>query len=164
MPIFRSISKPGAFPPRIDKSIEMGLSLIQLSATKIAEFSVTALKRITPSRTGFMRSNVRYWGLRLGSRGGFCFRLGWRKKDFLSQKVFYPPYVVYGTGIYGVKKRRIFPKQARRLVWVREGRWISARSIAGQKPQKLFDKVVPNIQRFVRTIVQDAMVSGFKRS
>ena len=62
--------------------------------------------------------------------------------------VHYGPYVEYGTGIYGPRKRRIFPKTAKALSWIQRGRGsyvggkykaagpgkrVTVRSIAGMK-------------------------------
>lgn len=50
--------------------------------------------------------------------------------------VYYMLYVQTGTGVFGPKRRRIYPKQARFLRFKPKGsnRYVYARSVAGMKP------------------------------
>jgi len=161
MAVYRSFSAPGGFMPPVDKGLQNGLLLINANAEKIARFAAKELKKITPVKTGFMRSQVKYWSLRIYSAGGFAFRLGWRKRDFAQKRAFYPPYVILGTGIYA-GRGMITPVRAKRLAWQYKSRWVSAQAIRGQRPQALFKKVMPAVQRYVRTIINASVRTGFE--
>ena len=71
------------------------------------------LRSITPRRSGYMASTARGWDFRRRGRWGFSFFVGWRASQF--PDVFYPPFTLYGTGLWGLYGRPITPRQAPRL-------------------------------------------------
>ena len=76
---------PKNFPPDIPGVLREALVETQSRAGRVAEETVTFLKGITPSGSGFMRSTVKYWSLRVYGRGCFSFWVGWRRADFAWQ-------------------------------------------------------------------------------
>lgn len=51
-------------------------------------------------------------------------------------RVFYAPFVEFGTGLFGPLKRRITPVRAKALAWIsRDGRLFIRRSVAGMRPR-----------------------------
>lgn len=157
----RIISMKGGFPPDVGGVLTASLVRTQLRARALAEETVEFLQMLTPYRSGFMRSQVKYWNLRTYARGGFTFYFGWRKSDFAG-KVFYPPYVDQGTGLYGKYKQRIYPKKAERLVWKHRGEWASAKSIAGQRKQRLLSHAYRFARKKARVMFQSEVLSGMK--
>lgn len=161
---FKVISMRGGFPPNIGAIINESLIRVQARAQRLARDTVGFVRGVTPSRSGFMKSTVRYWNLRIYGRGGFVFWFGWRRGDYAGKKAFYPPFVDLGTGIYGLYGAPIFPKTASRLAWRHEGRWVSARSVAGQRPQRLLEKGKEFAQERLREIYQYEVSMGMKRT
>lgn len=159
----RIISMRGGFPPNIGAVLNESLMRVQMRVRELAEATVGFVRGITPSRTGYMKSTVRYWGLRIYGRGGFAFRFGWRKMDYAGQRAFYPPFVDLGTGIYGLYGRPIFPLFAQRLAWRYQGRWVSAESVAGQRPQRLLRRGKEFAQEKLRDIYQYEVAMSMRR-
>lgn len=55
----------------------------------------------------------------------------------VGSNVEYAPYQEFGTGIYGPKKRPIYPRNARVLAFrARSGQMVFAKSVSGVKPKK----------------------------
>lgn len=160
---FKVISMKGGFPPDIGTVLNESLARVQVKARGLAEATVGFVKGVTPIRSGFMRTTVRYWNLRIYGRGGFVFWFGWRRGDYAGKRAFYPLYVNYGTGIYGLYGRRIFPISAKRLAWEYQGRWVSAKSVAGQRPQRLLEKGKKFAQERLRDIYQYEVAMGMKK-
>ena len=157
------ISMKGGFPPDIGRILTESLVRVQVRAKQLAEDTVGFVRGITPSRTGYMKATVKYWGLRVYGRGGIAFRFGWRKGDYAGQRAFYPSYVDLGTGIHGLYGVPIFPLHASRLAWVYKGRWVSARFVSGQRSQKLLERGKEFAQERLRDIYQYEIMMGMKR-
>ena len=151
---------PTNFPPDIGGVLEEALVETQRRAGRVAEETVTFLKGITPSRSGFMRSTVKYWSLRVYGRGCFSFWVGWRRSSF-GGRPYYPPYVTYGTGIYS-GKGMIRPLHSKRLAWQHRGRWVSASQIKGQRPQRLLEQVEQYGRKLIRQNFQNAVIRTMK--
>lgn len=158
---FRIISMKGGFPPDVGGVLTAALVQTQLRARALAEETVEFLQMLVHSRTGFMRSHAKYWNFRTYSRGGFMFYFGWQKSDFAG-RAFYPPFVDQGTGLYGKRKQRIYPKKAQRLVWKYRGEWVSAPSIAGQRKQRLLSHAYRFARKKARVMFQSEVLTGMK--
>lgn len=162
---FKVVSMRGGFPPDLGKIITESLARVQVRAQRLARDTVGFVRGITPSRSGFMKSTVRYWNLRIYGRGGFVFWFGWRKGDYAGKRAFYPPYVDLGTGIYGLYGAPIFPLHATHLAWITPGgKWFSARSVAGQRPQRLLEQGKVFAQEKLRDIYQYEVSMGMKKT
>jgi len=161
---FKVVSMKGGFPPDIGRIINESLARVQMRALGLARDTVGFVRGITPSRSGFMKSTVRHWNLRIYGRGGFVFWFGWRRGDYAGQKAFYPLYVDLGTGVYGLYGVPIFPLHATHLAWIHGGRWVSARFVAGQRPQRLLEKGKEFAQERLRDIYQYEVSMGMKRT
>ena len=111
-----------------------------------------------------MKSTVRFWNFRVYGRGGFAFRFGWRRGDYGGQKAFYPPYVTYGTGIYGLYGIPIFPLHATHLAWKYKGKWVSARFVSGQRPQRLLEQGKEFAQERLGEIYQAEIGMAMRRT
>jgi len=159
----RIVSMKGGFPPDVGGVLTASLTRTQLRAKEVAEETVDFLKMLVHSRSGFMQSQAKYWNFRTFSRGGFVFHFGWRKSDFAG-KVFYPPYVDQGTGLYGKRKQRIYPLKAKRLAWKYRGEWVSAESVAGQRKQRLLSHAYRFAKRKARVMFQSEVLLGMKRT
>lgn len=57
-------------------------------------------------------------------------------ESVIGTNVFYAPFLEFGTGIHGAKKRMITPKKGSFLAWQKNGQWIFARQVKGIKPKK----------------------------
>lgn len=161
---FKVVSMKGGFPPNIGRIINESLARVQMRAQGLARDTVGFVRGVTPSRSGFMKSTVRYWNLRIYGRGGFVFWFGWRRGDYAGQKAFYPLYVDKGTGVYGLYGTPIFPLHATHLAWIHRGRWVSARFVAGQRPQRLLEKGKEFAQERLRDIYQYEVSMGMKKT
>jgi len=159
MAIYTFISH--AVPPRIDAAelafIEWVSSNSLLLMSKAREF----LREVTPIRTGYMRSQVATWGFRRYGLGGFRFNLGWRKVDFPG--TFYPPYVDIGTGIYGPNKTPIVPRKAARLVWERDGRMVSAKSVQGQRGKNMIQEASRKTYEWMLQWMRSGKINAYRR-
>lgn len=132
MAISKFISLKGDLPPLMAAPMLEALSMMSSMGLDIMDKTVATLQELTPYSSGFLRSQARGWGFRVYGRGGFCFEFGWRRQDFVG-RAFYPPFVNYGTGIYGRNRTPIVPRSAPRLVWQDDaGVWHAAASVAGQ--------------------------------
>jgi len=151
---------PKNFPPDIPGVLREALVETQSRAGRVAEETVTFLRSITPSRSGYMRSAARHWDLRFFGRG-FSFWVGWKRSGFTG-RAFYPPYVTYGTGVYGKSRSPIKPIHAKRLAWVSRGRWISVSQIKGQRPQRLLEQVEQYGRKLIRQNFQNAVIRTMK--
>lgn len=139
MAYYTFISRRGFVNPGLIESAIM--FKIQLYKNLMMKKAVEYLRNVTPhGDTGKLKQNVTTWGMRIYSRYGFRFNLGWRKQDF--RDAYYAPMVDRGSGIYGPRKTRIVPLQANRLVWQQGGVWKYAKSVRGQRPQGLITQAV----------------------
>lgn len=160
---FKVVSMKGGFPPNIGGVLTESLARVGVRAKGLAEATVGFVRGISPSESGYMKATVRYWSLRVYGRGGFVFWFGWRRGDYAGKRAFYPIFVNYGTGIFGLYGRRIFPVSARRLAWEYRGRWVSAKSVTGQRPQRLLERGKKFAQEKLRSIYQYEVSSAMKR-
>lgn len=161
---FKVVSMKGGFPPDIGKILTDSLARVQARAQGLARDAVGFVRGITPSRTGFMKSTVRYWNLRIYGRGGFVFWFGWRKGDYSGKRAFYPPYVDLGTGIHGLYGAPIFPLHARRLAWRYKNSWVSAWFVSGQRPRRLLEQGKEFAQERLRDLYQYEVSMGMKKT
>jgi len=161
---FKVVSMKGGFPPNIGRIITESLVRVQQRAQRTASDTVGFVRGITPSRSGFMKSTVRYWNLRVYGRGGFAFWFGWRRGDYSGQKAFYPLYVDKGTGVYGLYGAPIFPLHATHLAWRHDNKWVSARFVAGQRPQRLLEQGKEFAQEKVKDIYHYEVSMGMKKT
>jgi len=147
------------FPPDIPGAIEEALIENQSRARFIAKEIVIYLQGITPSMSGFMKSTVRFWDLKISGKG-FSFWVGWRRSSF-GGRTFYPPYVTYGTGVYA-GRGMIKPIHTKRLAWQHRGRWVSASQIKGQKGQRLLERAEHYGKQLIRQNFQNAVIQTMK--
>ena len=161
---FKVVSMKGGFPPDIGRIINESLAQVQMRAQGLARDVVGFVRGVTPSRSGFMKSTVRYWNLRIYGRGGFIFWFGWRRGDYAGQKAFYPLYVDKGTGVYGLYGAPIFPLHATHLAWQHEGKWVSARFVSGQRPQRLLEQGKEFAQEKLRDIYQYEVAMSMRKT
>lgn len=91
---------------------------------------------LTPRRTGNLAASI-FTGKVKKNAGGFEVVVGVDPTE-LAGSVNYAPFVHNGTGIYGPKKKKIFPKNAKALKIGKNFRMFSK----GQKPQPFFDDAV----------------------
>lgn len=149
---------PGGFPPNQANGIRRGIAILNSRIPSIMKDTEKFLANVTPmGPTGNMKSKVSSWGVRKYVGGGFGFEYGWRKGDF---KVFYPLFVLGGTGIHGPYKTRIVPQTSPVMVWYVDGeKWV-AQSTKGQEKQTLFEDSIGKIQRNIDREISMAMVTG----
>lgn len=80
----------------------------------------------------------------------------------LQSKVFssamYTPFVNYGTGIYGPRGRKIYPKTKRFLSFEYKGKKIAVPWVRGQKPQKFVEKSIVQTEGRSDELVIRAMI------
>lgn len=108
----------------------------RMSSVEIAHY----MRSITPRRSGYMAGSVMAWNFQRRSLWGFEFFVGWRASQF--PKAFYPVFVLYGTGIYGLYGKPIKPVSASRLAWQdKSGKWISKAETKGQREKPILKKV-----------------------
>jgi hypothetical protein len=158
------VSMKGGFPPDLGKIVGDALVRVQQRAQALADATVGYVRGITPARTGYMRATVTSWSLRVYSRGGFVFWFGWRRGDYSGKRAFYPVFVNYGTGVYGLYGRPIYPRYARRLAWIHRGKWVSAESILGQRPQRMLERGKEFAKKRLRDIYQFEVMMGMRRT
>ena len=95
-----------------------------------AEIANTAIE-LAPTRTRNLRNDIKVYKI-----APLKFEIG---NSLLAP---YAPYVHFGTGIYGPKKRKIVPKKAKALKIPINGKVIFRKSVKGQKPNPYFKKAV----------------------
>ena len=123
---------------------ERQMEMVALTQQKMAVGSMQEIARylrsITPRSSGYMASTARGWDFHRRGRWGFSFFVGWRSSQF--PKVFYPLFVLYGTGIYGLYGKPIRPKRASRLAWQTPGgKWVSKLEVKGQRHRPILKQV-----------------------
>ena len=74
----------------------------------------------------------------------------------IGPNVFYGPYVEFGTGLFGPKKKRIRPKSKKALAWTARGgkRFVRA-SVAGMRPRPFMGPALPAAQGDINRIWAD---------
>ena len=103
--------------------------------------------QLVPGDTGRLRSSIRVEVDRSSNPT-------WAK---VGPNVFYGPYVEFGTGIYGPRRRPIVPVRRRFLSWVdrRTGRRIFARSVRGSRPRPYMKPGLERAKSRIRRIWRD---------
>ncbi len=125
--------------------------------------SLLSLRRHTPGHTGFLRSSAKTWGFTSFSPTGFRFTLGWQASDFTGKRAFYAPFVNWGTGIYK-GRANIVPLNAKRLAWrTKEGKWVSAKSVKGQPPQRMLERAADDFVRQARSLIPGCYARAVKK-
>ena len=142
---------------------ERQLELVALTQQRMAVGSMLEiaayLRIMSPRRSGYMASAVRGYGYRRIGRWGFEFKVGWRGEDF--PKIFYPPFSLYGTGIYGLYGKPIKPISAERLAWQdKSGKWVSKLEVKGQRHRPILKQA----QRFGMKLLRQNLRFAYLRS
>lgn len=149
------------FPPDQSRGVHMGLEILKTRIPSIMNDAKKALASVTPYYEGRMRGRVATWGVHWLPRGGFGFYYGWRKGDFT--KIFYPSFVLGGTGLYGPEGKWIVPVKAKVLAW-----WSkhyghrAAPKVSGQVPQDLFSKCESEVVSMITREMSMALHSGME--
>jgi len=127
---------------------------------QVALLSVAEAKKIVPVQTRNLSRTIRVGTVSETSAqvlaGG-------------TANVGYARYVEEGTGLYGLRKRRIVPRRAKVLAWKAGGSrltgrgkgsgWVFARSVAGRKATPY---LVPGVQRAVaRAGLRDIVIKAW---
>lgn len=144
-----------------NRMIEKAMLMNQLNAVRASGEITRFLRDITPISSGFMRSRAKRWDYRRRGQWGFSFNVGFRKGDF-SGRVFYPPYVVHGTGIYGKSMSPIKPRFAKRLAWETKKGWVSAKTVKGQRPNPILEATEKMGLRLLRKSCQQAFIQAWR--
>ena len=154
------LNKAG-FPPDIGGAIMDSLALTQSRARRIAEKIALRLQMRSPARSGMMRSSVVFRDLRTYGRGSFSFWVGFSRASF-SGKFYYPRTVCYGSGIFGLYGVPIRSRIAPHLAWQYQGRWVSAKEVKGQRPQRLLEDIQRFGRREIKKEFERSMVRTFR--
>jgi len=156
---FRLIAVGFLVKDRFQRAIEIVAAQQQMLARMSMIEIVHYLRIMTPARSGYMRSTAMGWDFRRRGKWGFSFFVGWKDSQF--PKVFYPPFVLYGTGIYGLYGKPIKPISAERLAWQdKSGKWISKAEVKGQRPRPILKQV----QRFGMKLLRENLKFAYLRS
>jgi HK97 gp10 family phage protein len=121
-------------PKKLAKKVEIG---IKKTAQAILNASRTRVPNVTEN---------------LYSSGGVDIQgSGLETEGTIKYTAFYAPYVEKGTGLYGPKKQKIYPKNGQALFW--PGAAHPVKSIKGQKPQPFlgpaFEEESPKLADYV---------------
>ena len=77
----------------------------------------------------------------------------------IGTKVFYAPYVEFGTGLYGPERRMITPVRGKFLVFTVGGRKVFARAVRGMRPRPFLRSAlrtaIPTINGIWRNVARD---------
>lgn len=131
--------------------------LAKMSMVEIAGY----LRGICPKRRGMMASLVRGWDFQRKGTWGFEFFVGWRASQF--SKVFYPPFVLHGTGLYGFYGKPIKAFSAPRLAWqTAGGKWVSKLETKGQKPKPILKQTQDFGIKLLRENVKRAHIRAMR--
>lgn len=156
---FRTIALGFLIKERFQRAIEIVAAQQQMLA-RMSMVEITGyLRSISPKRSGYMASTAMGWDFRRRGKWGFSFFIGWRASQF--PKIFYPVYVLYGTGIYGLYGEPIKPVSAERLAWeTSAGKWISKIETKGQRGKPLLKKT----QNFGMKLLRQNVKFAYLRS
>ena len=156
---FRIVPLGFLIQDRFQRSIEI-VALQQQNMAKGSMMEIAHyLRAITPRRSGVMAGAVRGSGYRRIGRWGFEFKVGWKSEQF--PKVFYPPFTLYGTGIYGLYGKPITPISAPRLAWQdKSGKWISKAEVKGQRHRPILKQA----QEFGMKLLRQNLKFAYLRS
>jgi len=156
---FRTIAIGFLIKERFQKAIEIVAAQQQMLA-RMSMVEITGyLRSISPKRSGYMASTAMGWDFRRRGKWGFSFFVGWKDSQF--PKAFYPVYVLYGTGIYGLYGKPIRPISASRLAWQdKSGKWISKAEVKGQRGKP----ILKQMQRFGIKLLRENLKFAYLRS
>lgn len=149
----------------VQDSFRRQMELVALNQQRMAQMSMREIaqymRSITPRRSGYMASAVRSWGFHRRGLWGFSFNVGWRASDF--PDVFYPPFTLYGTGLWGLYGKPIKPISAPRLAWQdRSGKWISKAEVKGQRPKPILKRTQNFGVKLLRQNVKFAYIRAMR--
>jgi hypothetical protein len=151
------------FPPDIGtQAWKVAVQTMDFRLPRIMRAAEDYLKDVTPERSGLMKSMVRSWDPRVLANGGWSFSYGWRKTEWPG-RVFYPLFVLGGTGLYGPRHIPIKPIHAPFLVWEDdEGQVYVKKEVKGQHAQNLFAACEGDISELMTKEMNLAMLAGFR--
>jgi hypothetical protein len=151
------------FPPDVaGRSWKVAVQMLDSRLPRIMRTTERFLQDVTPEQTGLMKKMVRSWDPRIAANGGWRFAYGWKKTEWPG-RVFYPLFVLGGTGLYGPRHKPIRPIQAPFLVWRdTEGEVYVRSEVAGQHPQDLFAACAGNVDELMTKEMNLAMMAGFR--
>jgi hypothetical protein len=151
------------FPPDIGtQAWKVAISTMKLRIPLIMRNTEKLLRDVTPEHSGFMKAMVSSWDPRISPNGSFSFAYGWKKTEWPGG-VFYPIFVLGGTGIYGPRHTPIKPIRGPVLVWSDdEGNVYVKTTVKGQHPQDLFAACEGNVSELMTKEMNLAMLAGFK--
>ncbi len=98
---------------------------------RVAQEIANIAQNEAPTRTRNLRNDIKVY-----KKGELTFSIS------NSRIAAYAPYVHFGTGIYGPKKRKIVPKNAKALKIPIDGKIIYRKSVKGQKPNPYMSHAV----------------------
>jgi len=145
-------------PERFKKHCFFGLS-------KIMELSEQEAKKFAPIRSGRLGGSS-------GGRGGITNRVEIKGDNIIGilnaialseDGKNYAKFVHDGTGIYGPRKKPIFPVRAKVLSFRINGKKIFAKSVKGQKPNPFLKKGIDSAAKYAQNIFNSEM-QEFNRS
>jgi len=144
-----------------NRMIEKAMLMNQLNAVRASGEITRYLRDITPVSSGKMRSRTRTWDYKRRGQWGFAFSVGFRSGDFPGE--FYAPHVIYGTGVYGIRRSPIKPRYAKRLAWQsKSGEGTSAKTVRGQRPNPILEATEKMGLRLLRKSCQQAFIQAWR--
>lgn len=143
-----------------NRMIEKVMLMNQLNAVRASGEITRFLRDITPISSGFMRSCTRTWDYKRRGQWGFSFNVGFRKSNFPGE--FYAPHVIYGTGLYGIKRSPIKPRFAKMLAWETKKGWVSAKTVRGQRPNPILEATEKMGLRLLQKSCQQAFIQAWR--
>jgi hypothetical protein len=90
-----------------------------------------------PERTGVLKETVER--IRLNEPDGYA--------EQIEPLAFYRDFVIGGTGLFGPRKQRIYPKKSQALRFVFGGRVVFARSVKGQQPNPFVSRAYRRLRK-----------------
>jgi hypothetical protein len=155
------LETPSDLPACVTGPIRAGMKIGMTNSKALSSNIRKTIAENTPVRSGLMRSTVAVWNLRFSSNR-CSMDAGWRKKDFPG--VFYPVFVLRGTGVYGPWKRPIVAKNKHKVfVFENEaGEKIVTKEIEGQQKQRIFENSWLRISQYINSHFALSMVSGYR--
>lgn len=118
-----------AFQKRIDKFVREYPKEADRAVANTADFAAERITRATPRGTGAAR---RSWQTKKINAGATSVTATYQVVSAIPPGKQYVPYLEFGTGLFGPKKRRITSK--------RPGGWLAFQILRGNTPQVLFPK------------------------
>lgn len=138
------------------KNLQAGLSITAKEYVKIAkpaldeygQILVQSMQREIPRDMGYTAGGLDW---KVSNKGEL--RIMWNKptnrpKDLIE-------WLIYGTGIYGPRKKPIVPVRAPALRFkTKDGRWHSKKSVRGMKPDNFVEDAWDNTVSYRRSLAQ----------